>query len=90
MIIHLFLQFIEACSHGRSWKLFVNTILSEFSYIASECSSWDFLKIGNCKGNEIAMGENTPLTARGIYYIKTTGSAPYISFFDSINDLINQ
>lgn len=67
----LFLQYIETCSHGTSWKLFVDSIISEKQYMATKCSSLDFLNREKCKGNDIPMGEQTPSTARGIYYIET-------------------
>lgn len=67
---------MEACSHGRSWQLFVESVFSDVPYMASKCLSLSYLTNGGCEGNEIAMGEPTPSTARGVYYIKTTISDP--------------
>lgn len=52
--------------------------------MASQCSSLDYLADRNCNGNEIPMGEITPVFARGVYYIETTGTAPYLSILNNL------
>ncbi|XP_066253315.1 phospholipase A1-like [Euwallacea similis] len=63
------LQFIEACSHGRSWKIFASSLINEDLYMATKCASLkDIENFGFCAGDPIPIGDPTPTTAKGIYY----------------------
>ncbi|CAH0555108.1 unnamed protein product [Brassicogethes aeneus] len=66
------LEMIEACSHGRSWQYFANSINISKPFMAYHCSTYeDFVMGRNCYGDSIPMGDPVPLTARGTYYLKT-------------------
>ncbi|XP_050502002.1 phospholipase A1-like isoform X4 [Diabrotica virgifera virgifera] len=79
------LKFVEACSHGRSWKLFANSIKLDQEYAASRCPNLASLANLKCVGKNIPMGYPTPPTARGIFYIETTSEEPYIKPFDFVD-----
>lgn len=79
-----FLQFrfkfitVEACSHGRSHQFFAESIISDKGFMGYPCSSYAAYEAGKCKRtNGVPMGNPTPNTARGIYYLKTSDSSPY-------------
>lgn len=46
--------------------------------MARECSSFDYLTNKDCEGTEIPMGQPTPASSRGIYYIKTPAFDSYV------------
>lgn len=72
------LSYIEACSHGRSHQYYAESILNSKSFTAYPCHSYEEYNTGKCKKeNGIHMGDATPNTARGIYYLKTSDSSPY-------------
>ncbi|CAG9830871.1 unnamed protein product [Diabrotica balteata] len=79
------LKFVEACSHGRSWKLFANSIKLDQEYTASKCSNLASLSKSKCEGKNIPMGYPTPTTARGVFYIETTSEEPYIKPFNFVD-----
>ncbi|XP_066142143.1 phospholipase A1-like isoform X2 [Euwallacea fornicatus] len=63
------LQFIEACSHGISWKIFASSLINEDLYMATKCATLnDIEKLGVCAGDPTPLGDPTPTTAKGIYY----------------------
>ncbi|XP_039961152.1 lipase member H-like [Bactrocera tryoni] len=68
-------QIFTGCSHGRSYEYFAESIHSEKGFYAAPCSSLKELIGRNCTGTKILMGDPVPLSARGIYYLKT-GSKP--------------
>lgn len=85
-----FLNYItEACSHGRSWEYFAESIKDNDAFLAIECNTWKEFSHGECANNSvITMGIAAPVTARGIYYLKTDSKPPYAisfpyNFFDS-------
>lgn len=68
---------IEACSHGRSHQFFAESILKK-GFTAYPCRTYEEYNTGRCKEKDgIPMGDSTPNTARGVYYLKTSDSAPY-------------
>ncbi|KAL1490868.1 hypothetical protein ABEB36_011553 [Hypothenemus hampei] len=63
------LEFMEACSHSRSWRIFFSSLVNEEPYMATKCSSLSEISTKKwCKGDPIEMGDGTPLEARGIYF----------------------
>ncbi|VEN50594.1 unnamed protein product, partial [Callosobruchus maculatus] len=72
------LKFYETCSHGRSWKLFAESIRLDEAYMARQCENWELLKNKKCGGDEVPMGETTPSHVRGIYYLETSDTKPYL------------
>lgn len=81
-IFRLFFFYIfnktEACSHGRSHQYYAASIFKENAFTAYPCSSYESYQAGMCnKQNGIRMGDPVPKTARGVYYLKTSGTSPY-------------
>ncbi|KAJ8917669.1 hypothetical protein NQ315_005116 [Exocentrus adspersus] len=72
------LEILEACSHGRSWKLFAESTTLSPPYMATKCQNFGMVQHGDCDGKDVPMGEPTPKHARGVYYIKTTGEKPFL------------
>lgn len=70
-------DFVGACSHGRSYYFFAESITIPNGFISFPCDSQDNYRKGNCKSNPIPMGDQVPRTARGMYYLETGGSKPY-------------
>ncbi|XP_075151228.1 pancreatic triacylglycerol lipase [Haematobia irritans] len=65
-------QIFTGCSHGRSYEYYAESINSEKGFYALPCNSLLEIKGNNCTGNKILMGDPTPRTAQGIYYLKTS------------------
>lgn len=75
---HVKFIIVEACSHGRSHQFFAESIISDKGFTGYPCSSYAAYSSGKCeKTDGIPMGEPTPNTARGVYYLKTSDSSPY-------------
>ncbi|KAJ3626153.1 hypothetical protein MTP99_016671 [Tenebrio molitor] len=72
-------EMIEACSHGRSWEYFAASLVSSIPFMAYRCDSFDtFLQKEECKEEGVAMGDPTPVTAKGDYYLKTRAEEPFV------------
>lgn len=68
----------EACSHGRSYVYFTESINSKTGLIARKCGSWDRFMAGSCEdGETVLMGEHVDRAARGSYFLRTRSEAPY-------------
>ncbi|XP_057670439.1 lipase member H-like [Diorhabda carinulata] len=80
------LKFIEACSHGRSWILYANSIKMSQHYLGRKCKTLNDVLESKCDGEHISMGEPTPFHARGIYYVETTDQDPFIKKTNFIDD----
>lgn len=65
-------DFVGACSHGRSYRYFAESIHSKNGFMAFECKSWDDYQAKKCEGDPIAMGEAVPKSANGTYFLETT------------------
>ncbi|RZC41440.1 pancreatic lipase-related protein 2-like [Asbolus verrucosus] len=77
-LFHLLLQFFEACSHGRSWKYFAESLTSSIPFLAFHWDPFqDFMKNRSCEEKGVPMGDPTPPTARGQYYLKTDSAPPF-------------
>lgn len=59
------------CSHGRSHEFYAESIRTEVGFYGYPCSAYGLYYIGKCKTDPILMGDKTPTTARGVYYLKT-------------------
>lgn len=63
------IQFVEFCSHLRSWKIFVSSLISNRPLIAMQCKTLeDLWKNSKCEGNHTVMGDDTSTDIRGIFY----------------------
>ncbi|BES94214.1 Lipase [Nesidiocoris tenuis] len=66
------------CSHARSYYYYIESISDPDGFPAVKCDSWGQFKSGSCENNtKIFMGDATPPTARGIYYLETNSQAPF-------------
>ncbi|KAI9557515.1 hypothetical protein GHT06_017343 [Daphnia sinensis] len=66
------------CDHGRSVTYFAESINSQVGFRAVECATQEDFNAGLCADNvAVLMGDPTPSTARGIYYLATSDKNPY-------------
>ncbi|XP_008548048.1 phospholipase A1 [Microplitis demolitor] len=71
-------EITEACSHGRAYVYYTESILSEDGLLASQCSDWDAYQKGDCSDSPIAfMGENVDQSSKGTYFLRTRSHPPY-------------
>lgn len=68
----------EACSHGRSYAYFTESIASGTGLQATKCDTWDHFSNGACEENDaVLMGEHLDRSANGTYFLKTRSEPPY-------------
>lgn len=72
-------ELIEACSHGRAYHYYTESILVPNSFYGHSCYSWQAYTDGKCSpANEsVLMGAYVPHTAKGIYFLKTNHKSPF-------------
>ncbi|KAE8751910.1 hypothetical protein FOCC_FOCC001387 [Frankliniella occidentalis] len=74
---HKVSRITEACSHGRSYQFFAESIRSK-DFVGLACDSWEGFQNGSCAGGPTAvMGEHTSPGTRGVFYLNTMRSAPF-------------
>ena len=66
-------DFIGACSHGRSYKYFAESIQTKNGFMSFKCATWEDFQARNCEGDPIPMGEATPESANGTFFLETSG-----------------
>ncbi|XP_071451395.1 phospholipase A1-like [Hetaerina americana] len=65
------------CSHSRSWMYFAESIGSS-GFAAVRCENYENFLEGSCNDKPSApMGEPTPTSTRGTYYLNTADSSPF-------------
>jgi hypothetical protein len=72
-----------ACSHGRSYRYFAESITTKNGFMSMECGSWDDYSSKKCNEDPIPMGDSIPRTANGTYFLET-GSGPQFAKFNKI------
>ncbi|CAD6208484.1 GSCOCG00003496001-RA-CDS [Cotesia congregata] len=71
-------EMTEACSHGRAYVYYTESILSETGMLASQCSTWDKYLGGECNDSPVTfMGEYVDRSAKGTYFLRTRSQAPF-------------
>ncbi|XP_011307696.1 phospholipase A1-like [Fopius arisanus] len=71
-------EITEACSHGRAYVYFTESIFSDAGLLATKCDTWDQFRIGACSNSAMVfMGEPVDHAARGNYFLKTRAEAPF-------------
>nr|XP_022905523.1 lipase member H-like [Onthophagus taurus] len=67
------------CSHWRSYQFYAESVVSEFSFPAIECNSWNDFKSGSCDFQQqpISMGFLAHPLARGNYFLATNPESPF-------------
>ncbi|CAK9795090.1 Pancreatic triacylglycerol lipase (Fragment) [Anthophora quadrimaculata] len=79
----------EACSHGRSYVYFTESIGSKSGFVASKCDTWDHYLGGNCKNSMTTlMGEHVDKMAIGSYFLTTRSESPYAEQAEITNNNI--
>lgn len=68
----------EACSHGRSYVYYTESINSKTGLPATKCDSWDSYKSGKCADSQVVlMGEHADPTTSGLFFLETRSEPPY-------------
>lgn len=86
------LEMVEACSHGRSWRLFAESIKLNKEFLASPCEN--FAESGEKTDDPkclemVPMGYPAPPTARGQFYLRTSDKSPFLlNFIDSVENIL--
>ncbi|XP_017793317.1 PREDICTED: pancreatic triacylglycerol lipase-like [Habropoda laboriosa] len=76
----------DLCSHGRSYKFYVESVTSN-NFIGMKCSSIFDMFSGICNQHETAvMGYGTPTDTRGDYFLKTNEVRPYARGLSGIHN----
>lgn len=76
-VINILISTLAGCSHGRSYEYYAESINSNKGFYALPCTSLFDIKGNNCTGDKILMGDPTPHTAQGIYYLKTSNKPTF-------------
>ncbi|XP_035723151.1 pancreatic triacylglycerol lipase-like [Vespa mandarinia] len=71
-------EVMEACSHGRSYVYFTESINSKTGFPAVKCENWDRYINGDCIDSRVVlMGEHVDKSASGSYFLRTRSEPPY-------------
>ncbi|XP_015115611.2 pancreatic triacylglycerol lipase [Diachasma alloeum] len=71
-------EITEACSHGRAYVYFTESIISESGLLATKCDTWDQFRMGSCNESPVVfMGEPVNHAARGNFFLKTRSESPF-------------
>ncbi|XP_055632870.1 uncharacterized protein LOC129773297 [Toxorhynchites rutilus septentrionalis] len=69
---------IGACSHGRSYEYYVESINHRDAFMAYPCGDLNEYKKQQCQRSvPIPMGDSTPIDARGIHFVDTNGEPKF-------------
>ncbi|XP_063220792.1 pancreatic triacylglycerol lipase-like [Bacillus rossius redtenbacheri] len=67
-----------ACSHGRANEFFAESITTGSGFWSRQCGSWSTFSANRCSNNaETVMGDKTPSSASGTFFLKTGRSSPF-------------
>uniref|UniRef100_A0A182SYA4 Lipase domain-containing protein n=1 Tax=Anopheles maculatus TaxID=74869 RepID=A0A182SYA4_9DIPT len=70
-------DFVGACSHGRSYEYYAESIARPAAFKAYPCRSADEFREAKCRSGPIPMGDATPTTARGNHFLETNAKPEY-------------
>jgi len=71
-------KLLTGCSHLRAVSLFAESINSQLGFRSLRCDTFEDYQKGLCDGNDVElMGEQTSITARGVYQFLTNAEAPF-------------
>ncbi|XP_046417340.1 pancreatic triacylglycerol lipase isoform X2 [Neodiprion pinetum] len=71
-------ELLEACSHGRSYEYFIESIIIKNGFPATRCSDWDHYMGKKCSDSDVAyMGAHTDPSTNGSYFLQTRHEKPY-------------
>ncbi|XP_011066454.1 PREDICTED: pancreatic triacylglycerol lipase [Acromyrmex echinatior] len=84
-------EIMEACSHGRSYAYFTESINSKTGLPAKKCDNWDSYLSGKCDNSQVVlMGEHVEHTAEGLYFLRTRSDPPYAHVSEVTNNNISK
>ncbi|XP_076290864.1 lipase member H-B-like isoform X2 [Lasioglossum baleicum] len=68
----------DYCSHHRSWRFYAESVTKPKGFLGVQCvDDFDF-QTNSCNySNIIPMGPDTPINARGVYYLHTNSKSPF-------------
>lgn len=69
-----------SCAHGRSHRLFTESLTTEVGFYARQCRSINDISRGNCVqdgADQMMGGEPTDKGARGIFWLPTNSRSPF-------------
>ncbi|KAK2578055.1 hypothetical protein KPH14_008470 [Odynerus spinipes] len=82
-------EIMEACSHGRSYVYFTESINSKTGLQAVKCENWDRYMGGDCTDSAVVlMGEHVDTSASGSYFLRTRSEPPYAYLPEITNNSI--
>ncbi|XP_065095338.1 lipase member H-like isoform X4 [Ochlerotatus camptorhynchus] len=64
-------DFIGACSHGRSYVYYAESVNRRDGFIAFQCGNMNEFNNKQCQTGPVAMGDAVPIETRGTYYLDT-------------------
>lgn len=67
------------CAHSRSIEFYAEAINSENGFFGRKCHTFESVKIGNCTGSIVKMGEAVKKrsVSEGIFYLRTNKAYPF-------------
>ncbi|XP_034950778.1 pancreatic triacylglycerol lipase isoform X3 [Chelonus insularis] len=86
-------EITEACSHGRAYTYYTESIISETGLLATKCSDWGSYVEGRCNESGLVfMGEFVDRSATGSYFLRTQAEPPFAMPWQSgsYNDECNE
>ncbi|KAL0103033.1 hypothetical protein PUN28_018379 [Cardiocondyla obscurior] len=79
-------EIMEACSHGRSYVYFTESINSKTGLPATKCDSWNSYMNGQCAGSQVVlMGEHVDRNVEGLFFLRTRSDPPY-AYIQEVTD----
>ncbi|XP_051156085.1 inactive pancreatic lipase-related protein 1-like isoform X2 [Leptopilina boulardi] len=79
-------ELLEACSHGRSYSYFTESINEKSGLVATQCDTWDAYVNKHCESkSSVLMGEHVDKSATGSYFLKTRSEPPF-AYTEEINN----
>ncbi|XP_049872554.1 lipase member I-like isoform X2 [Pectinophora gossypiella] len=69
--------FMPSCSHLRAAQVYTESVKTPKSFVGVRCKSWKHFQANACEKDFSVLGYGSSTTTRGLYYLRTGGSAPY-------------
>ncbi|XP_058056627.1 lipase member H-like [Anopheles bellator] len=82
-------ELMGACSHGRAYEYFAESITRPLSFLAYSCTNIVDFHDTHCQSDPVPMGEATPSSARGNYFLDTNPSPMYGKGLKALSALID-
>ncbi|XP_055541431.1 lipase member H-like isoform X2 [Wyeomyia smithii] len=64
-------DFTGACSHGRSYEYYVESVYTRNAFLAYPCRDMNDFNRNNCRTEAVPMGDGVPIEARGTHFLET-------------------